>query len=598
MLLAAVTCPRAARAARVTLVVVGEDVEHTGLVQRELSEALSDDDEVVSLQDAIGALPTSRSVPAPDKNVVNAIAKNIDALEQAFYVDDQSGVQSALEKIDALLSKHPGQYGEQRAQVGLWKTAIQMSASDTEGARRAVEEALHANASVTVDLNKFAPELAELVNETRKRLGTRQLTIANLPGDAVVALNGAVVEVSESGELELVPGTHRLEVWAPGLRALKRQIDVSQDTELTLALAVDLEARTETVLRESADQGGATLLARGVLAELASKTQSDAVVVVHAVPQDGTQHAVVWRPGEKAGHALDSNYTGQIDSFVADLVTKAKPHLVAAATAPDNPPPTSPPTTAGVAGFHVTGALGVQYLSRFVLPQADSPGVEIASGGPTAEVRIDYKAPLGSGNVRVEGLFEFAYRELSSTELTGTFNPSATPVALYGGIGLMGAVHAGYAMRLASDRLMLAGLVGAAYVLDQVDDYDDTELPIGINPSWRQLRLDVLLEAGARFGAAGVFLRGGYGISTVSDVAIHNEEPALGTGILPATPVYMVGGGATYELAQWVLGARVSWELMAVDYEGAGSSRMAPQPFEAYVEQFKTRVVFYVGRQF
>lgn len=468
-----------------------------------------------------------------------------------------------------------------RAEVVVWRIALQHGKGDAAGAEREARSLLAMAPDAMIDLDTFPPSVAELVDRIR----------ASLPESIPVRFRGAPrgtsvwIDGRQAREpWRVAPGNHRLHAAAPGFRSIDLTFDADSEVVLSLGLAVALKPELEEKLRAFIHGGEVSKKDRTDFWELLFRSNSDAFLAVARV-EGGVRGRVF-----SQGHASNASAVFPATSDGEESLTQW-----AVATLAERKAKTPRGTEVARASrrtFH--GGLGVS--SRAWQLHGSDGGHFTASGfsgtGPQVSGRLAHR------NIVAEAEAGFTtYRLRKESVAAG----GGTSVDTHGGSAAAAEVLTGYRIplgRTASAPCVVV-LSGGRFERHESDPLVDSQGDLGLLPSWDRLALEIRARAELPLVLPS---RAPVAISVTGSLSPWNAwrmrpSKALGMSSL-GEPGFGAGVDADLSLgARWACRLGYEGRLNAANLKGVGTAPVDPPLRNARISEQVHSVYLTFGRE-
>ena len=503
-----------------------------------------------------------------------------DALwEQAHKSFVEADYPAALRALDELSPMVERLSAEERIRAHELGAAVHVKLEDIPSARRDAIATLVVAGDLPSDLGYYPPSVRRLFEEAVAGLKKATLTFTRVTAKAEVTVDDRPVAGTS---VSLPIGVHRIRVRAKGFRGIERDIALSEDDTMILALAPALDAATSRVLT-SVVASGATLSddQRRSLDRLALHLDVDALVL--AVRDTGEKRAAIWwaAPKDTFNYLGTFNPGGDGNGALAERVAGA----LAAEARRALPVPTpiagvvGPPRVHVPPSYDAHGGLAFSTRHRSVRG-ADGNGfaLDFAGIGPRAGISVERWNLIAEAEV---GAQTFGLSPLKVN------TPSGGKVAVNGGTNINARAAVGFVIRghAVDNQKWRVGVM----LENRVDDWgggdpiDSSGTPLGINPQqifiMPSLRLETWIPVTPRVVVSGSGeFNPQFDAGTIETPAnTTGNVDSSASGIKAGTTGYRAELGAAWSpRAQWWFGGSLAEEAQRTQYSGDSTAAFSP----------------------
>jgi hypothetical protein len=583
--LAALFATAGSTAPRAAVLVYAPGANDAAELERVIATRLANDPDVRLL--SVDDIAELLSIDEPLPPAIDAASKaKADALwEQAHKAFVEADYPAALRALDDLSPLVERLSAEERVRAHELSAAVHVKLDDIPTARKEAIATLVVAGELPSDLGYYPPSVRRVFEEAVTGLHKVTLTFNRVTAKAEVTVDDRPVP---GASVSLPAGVHRVRVRAKGFRGIERDIALTEDDTMSLALAPALDPATSRILT-SVVASGAMLSddQRRSLDRLAGRLDVDALVL--AVRETGAKRAGIWWSTPKDTF----NFLGTFgpgadgDGALAERVAGSLAEARRVVTAPTPVPGVTGPARVYEPATHVPH-VGLTYSTRSrAVRGADGNGFNLDFTG--AGVRV------GGAMERfgITGEFELGAQTfgLSSSKVN---TPSGGKVALKGGTDLTGRGAIGFLFRGqgAGNQKWRVGPMFEFHVDDWSggDPTDASGAPLGINPAQLfytpSIRLEAWVPVTAQAALSGSVNT--YPVQGMKYTDGMSEVPAFTTGHLNSnnnnggnvgagSSGYRVElGGEWSPRPQWWVGATLGKEAVRTGYVGDSKALFSP----------------------
>lgn len=365
----------------ISVLCLGDDALAVGVLQQSLESKLAVGDGYELRVAAEIAPRVGVSVEWKEPVVSDAVARSmkslLEAAQESYYDGELDAAHQKLEELRGLQTAQPSTSVEQRVRAMVWHAAVYAARNQNARARQEARSALTLVPDLELDRVKFPPSAVALVQETKRTLETASVELVGLPPGAMVRVDRR--DLGTQTRFELPVGTHELWVAARGFVPYSREIEITTDRTIDVALSVAFDARDLKTLTEAVQRGFADGNAVALLERLASRAAVDGWLLVDR--RASGLRGLLWLPGMPESKV--STLLPATDEGTQALVKWAQKQLE-----PRVAPPPRPPIVGYKEGYwSAEGVWIVQRLAR-ALHSSDGTVVRSAFNGTGPRLQI------------------------------------------------------------------------------------------------------------------------------------------------------------------------------------------------------------------
>lgn len=548
--------PVAARS-KVGVIALGADADAAAALQLRLEQALSAQPgiELLGSSELAPRIAAGAAVPADDANLSTLLTLARVAYAEDRPLDAFHRVSEAADLIDAGAI----QPGADRSTILVSRAALYHAMGDAELARKEAEALLALAPDVRPE-PWLRPAFVAFLEDLRKRQRSVQVTLAGIPAQARVEVDGRIVGAT----FRVAPGSHELHIRAPGTRPSRMRFEANADTRLTYLAALEpgekQRASLETAVWETPPDN--------TLSELGRKLPGIHLVVVSARP-GGSIRGLVREPD---GFILRSDAFSGANADLTVATWAAKSIAPVRKTVVTGPTPTKPPEHAVTESRPGSAAgLAVRAGPVFVSRQRTLRG----SDGGSIDTTFSGMGGVAQGRMTrgawiAEGRIQYVSFDLSRARFE---LPDGSKASVLGGRSLRGELAVGGVFLGSLERTAAFAQVEGALERHDAQDLRSGTQEVGLFSSYQRWALGAAIGASLR--------RNGIGF----DVALRAhplhrfDELESKSGSSPSAGMALgASAGVTARLGRRLeIRGAYEGESRSVSFKGAAIAPVTPQ---------------------